>query len=630
MTDRACPVLYVAVVDGAGNKQRIIDQTSRIRSLDYLDSDSKADTCSLTVDNYDLSNFDSPLWAHNNRLQVTWGYAGNLAVARELIITKVTGFTELKVTAKARSVLLDAVKKSRTFRNMTRAEVVRQIATEYGYEGEALVIDDSGAKFPHITQAGISDAQLIRKLAHQQGWEFYVDPAGFHFHEARVGQEPVRTFEWFTDPGRGDLLKVSVETDITRKPTAVKVKARDPIEKKTEEAKASNSTDTNREGLARIQLVPEADLSDGAFISVLPKAAPVAAPMMSTTAAAEEAYLASQVGKAELARQATLPASDEPTETMSVPPPEPYLSNDALTRYTQLYMAEQGVSLVPVPAPRAADASSAESDEDALVQAENDKAIAYYRNLLRTQEAQARPLSPDDPSLQGDAPLAPRQPHVAFSPDDPGLQGAGYGTVYAPATQGAAGAAPAGGAKAAEDEAKGKFRKAQRTAVKIELEAIGDPAMNAKTVIFLAGAGRRLTGNYYVKEVAHSVKPGSYTMKLKIASDGVADKAAQLTASHAKNGLPDVAGPPSKAKVVTLDPAKKDWNTASLIAGKKVEPDALVPVAIYDKAGRQIGTTWRVRGEAEPAVTNTAPKARKFKMDAAGNITEEEASDAPA
>ncbi len=264
--ERHAPLIYVTVSDPHGNRQRVTDQTHLVKSLEYSDLQNKVDKCVLTVDNFDLRNFDDPLWVHGNYVQVSWGYPGAMAITREVIITKVTGFEELKVEGKAKSILIDAHKRSRTFRNMRPSEVVKQIAAEYGYLPETLLIEETGKKQAHITQAGLSDAQFIRKLAHQAGFDFYVDFEGFHFHEANHGQDPCRLFTWYTDR-RGDVMKISVESDITRKPAAVKKTGRDPLDKTNQSAGASNKTDPERKGTGRIGIVASADLMSAAFES---------------------------------------------------------------------------------------------------------------------------------------------------------------------------------------------------------------------------------------------------------------------------------------------------------------------------------------------------------------------------
>lgn len=265
MTSRACPLIYCSVMDTAGNEQRLLEQSPRIESLVYTDSEAKADKCVLTVDNFDLSNFDDPVWSHRNLVKVQWGYAGAMALQRTLIITKVTGFQKLQVTARALSVAMDADKKSRTFAAMTRSDVVTKIAAEYGYTGPTAHIQPTGTRYEHVTQARISDAQLLVKLAHAQGYQFWVDHTGLHWHERQLIQEPVRTFTWFRDPGRGDVMDIMIEKDITKRPKEVTRVARDADTRANTAATASDTTDPKRDGLGSILIIKADDLKTAAL-----------------------------------------------------------------------------------------------------------------------------------------------------------------------------------------------------------------------------------------------------------------------------------------------------------------------------------------------------------------------------
>lgn len=429
---RVSPLIYVTVSDTAGNTQRITEQSHRVKSLQYTDSESKADKCVLTVDNFDLSNFDDQVWAHGNLLQVSWGYAGNMSLARELVIVKVTGFTELKIEARAKSVLMDSAKRSKTFENMTRSEVVRRIAEANGYSLANYSISPTEQRFQFITQARVSDAEMLRKLARQQGFEFYVDQAGLHWHERKLIQRAHRKFTWYTDQGRGDVLNIAVESDVTRRPAAVTKVAHDPTTGVTTSSTASNETDTAREGTATVTLTTSPDLQSGSTSAMGPR---------------------------------------------------------SLWDGTTVDVTE-AVSVSPATKPEAASA-----------------------------------------------------------------------------------------------EAKSEFRRAQRGAVKLTLEAVGDPSMLAKTICVLAGVGQRLSGNYYVKEVLHNVAAGNYKMQCKMVSDGTGPTT-KTSRTVNEEGLPGSSGSASKAKKGAVEASKPEVDDPN-------NPGPLEPEVILDKDGNVIATGWR-------------------------------------
>lgn len=488
MSERLTPLIYVTITDGKGNRQRVTEQTYRIAKLEYTDSVKQADKCEITVLNDDLSNWDDPVWFHGNFVQVSWGYPGNMALTRELIITKVKGFTELKVEARAKSVLIDAVKKSRTFRNMTRSEIVRQIAREYGYDDSTTLLDDSGAKLAHVTQAGLSDAQFIRKLASQQGYEFYVDQEGLHFHEQKLAQDAGRTFTWFTDQTRGDVLSISVESEKTRKAAAVKSKGIDPVTKEEKTVEADNKKD-EREGLA-VVFFHDPLLLGGEYV------------VQDTTR------------KLTAAEKFILP---EPSNMTSATNPEGKL----------------------------------------------DKSLFFDRPDYVVPNMMMKGRFGERPEYL----YRPEEVHPMMCIGDGG-----------------------------KSETSKKFRDAQRGALKITLNAIGDPTLLAKSVVRLEGVGKRLTGNYFVHEVKHSVEPGGYTMSVKLRSDGFnADGKDVAKKAGRESGIPEVAGEKSAAK-------RKDYKPPS---GLLHDKDALEPYTIVDKNGKPVMLGYRPKHASAVTVSLT-------------------------
>jgi len=75
---------------------------------------------------------------------------------------------------------------------------------------------------------------------------------------------------------------------------------------------------------------------------------------------------------------------------------------------------------------------------------------------------------------------------------------------------------------AAQRATSGKFRHAQHSAFRLTLEAAGDPNVFAKSVVRLSNAGKRLSQNYYAKEVTTTIDSSGYVDTLKVLSDGAA------------------------------------------------------------------------------------------------------------
>ena len=228
-----------------------LDLDGRILSFSFEDAERKADQVSLQLDNYDLALFDREDLVGGATLEVSWGYPGNMAPPRRVVVKKLKGFQTLTLEGQATSVLMNRQARTRAWAGKTRSDVVREVATEYGYEGDSLDVEDSGEVLDSINQAGETDARFLRRLAAREEFEFFVDDAGLHWRGRNQSAAPARVFTWFSDPGRGDILSLNVDSDLSRRVGRVEVRGRDPLAKATIEASA-NSGSVERATLSEV------------------------------------------------------------------------------------------------------------------------------------------------------------------------------------------------------------------------------------------------------------------------------------------------------------------------------------------------------------------------------------------
>ena len=250
--DRSAPGVRITLLaDERAASGEPLDLGDRIIGFTFDDAERKADKVSLQLDNFDLSLFDREDLMGGATLEVSWGYPGNMAVPRRVVVKKIKGFATLTVEGQATSVLMNREAKTRSWENITRAEVVRQIAEEHGYEGALIDVDDTEEVFDVINQSSETDARLLRRLAAREEFEFYVDDGGFHFHERRQSAAPTHVFTWYADPGRGDVMSVNVESDLVKRTGRVTVRGRDPMRRATIDSSTSNAT-ADRSTLAEV------------------------------------------------------------------------------------------------------------------------------------------------------------------------------------------------------------------------------------------------------------------------------------------------------------------------------------------------------------------------------------------
>jgi phage protein D len=242
------PIFYILVQPEGKTEADRIDATDTITSLEFEDDEKKADVLKLTVDNWDLSNFDNPVWKPGNTVIATWGYPGHMAPQRECIIQKVSGSTVITVESQSKAVLMNKVTKTKTYENTTRSEIVIALAQENGYGLDRIDVDETEEVYESITQARMTDAQFIKSLADKEHFEFYVDFDGLHWHARRMGQKPLRVLQYYLAPDVGDVLSFNVENDIFAKPGQVLTKGRDPLKKQDVSGEGSNAK-TERDAL---------------------------------------------------------------------------------------------------------------------------------------------------------------------------------------------------------------------------------------------------------------------------------------------------------------------------------------------------------------------------------------------
>jgi hypothetical protein len=200
----------------------------RMISFQFSDHERKKDELKLRFRNDDFAMLENPVFTKGQKLLVTWGWPGQMAVPRRVVVVKVKGGNPLEVTAHDTSTLLDKEKKSRDWENATASEVVREIAGEYGYHGQFLHVEETTDR-TDICQDYRTDARFLARLARDYGFEFYIDQSGLHWHKRKLEADPVRTFIYRTDPDRGDIIdEPRFDVNLSKGVSKIKVVARDP------------------------------------------------------------------------------------------------------------------------------------------------------------------------------------------------------------------------------------------------------------------------------------------------------------------------------------------------------------------------------------------------------------------
>jgi phage protein D len=219
-----------------------IELRGRIVSFAYEESDVRTDKVTLELDNWDGSLFERAELLGGALLEASWGYPSAMAPPRRAVVRKLTGFATLTVEAHGLAVLWNDQATTQRWLNVTRSDVARTIAASHGYDGAFATIDDTEERFDVLVQAAETDAWFLRRLAAKEHFLFAIDSNGFHFHARRQDAAPEHVLTYYSDPTRGDIRSLNVESDLTRRVGAVVVRGRDPMGKTTIESRSNADT----------------------------------------------------------------------------------------------------------------------------------------------------------------------------------------------------------------------------------------------------------------------------------------------------------------------------------------------------------------------------------------------------
>jgi hypothetical protein len=233
------PVVAVRLLDfdsgdeftfGGKNDQLLEYVMERIMSFQFSDHDRKKDQLEMTFRNDDYKMLDDPIFVKGQKLEVTWGWKNNTSAPRRMIVKKVEGGTIITVTCHCPVSLLDTKKRSRFLEGATDSEFVRMIADEYGYKSHLSIIEDTETRRDITQGRWMTDAKMCQRLASRNGFKFYIDATGFHWHRQDNSKIPFREYIYKTDWHEGAIIAPpEFEANLSKGIAKVRVLAQDPI-----------------------------------------------------------------------------------------------------------------------------------------------------------------------------------------------------------------------------------------------------------------------------------------------------------------------------------------------------------------------------------------------------------------
>lgn len=240
--DRSAPGVRLTVFkDEKATTGLPLDLGDRLTGFTFEDCEEKADKLTLQLDNFDLALFGREELMSGAVVEASWGYPGNMSPPRRVVVKSMKGFQQLTIEGQALAVLMNQQQKTRRWESKTRADVVREVAKEHGYEGTLADVEDTKEVLDVVNQTAETDARFLKRLAAREGFAFFVDGSGLHWHRRRQEAPPTHTFVWYSDE-RGEVLSINVESDLVKRVGHVAVKGRDPKDKSTIDTSATADT----------------------------------------------------------------------------------------------------------------------------------------------------------------------------------------------------------------------------------------------------------------------------------------------------------------------------------------------------------------------------------------------------
>jgi len=124
----------------------------------------------------------------------------------------------------------------------------------------------------------------------------------------------------------------------------------------------------------------------------------------------------------------------------------------------------------------------------------------------------------------------------------------------------------------ARRESAARYRRAERSTIKLSMQVVGDPTLHAKSIVEVRGVSGLLSGKYYATDVKHIISSSGYVCDLKLTRDGGGRRARQV--AREQRGERNTSRPRSDGELTQVE---------------AVDPETGATHIEYRRDGRRIG-----------------------------------------
>lgn len=224
----------------------------RISSISISEIDDGSDTCTIVIEDPEFMYIEDNIFVEEATVFVESGWWGDTYrntffgyISAIDITFPENGCPQLSIFCSDSSHLMNREKKTRSWDNVTRADVVKKIAAEYGFK---CVVEKgySSTKEETISQSGVTDIEFCENLASEERDLYKCKLIGNTLYYVKKGilLDPSATLSYKT--GSCDVISFSPKINKETMPESVSEADINTDNKTTDSATASDS-ETTRE-----------------------------------------------------------------------------------------------------------------------------------------------------------------------------------------------------------------------------------------------------------------------------------------------------------------------------------------------------------------------------------------------
>lgn len=245
MSDKVLSCYYSISINGIALSQ---DRNECVASVSIEELDDGSNTCSIIVNDPEFKYIEDNIFIEEATVSVEFGWWGETYrdkfdgyISAIDISFPEQGYPQLTIFCLDNSHIMNRKKKTRSWDNVTRAQVVKKIASEYGFKcviqsGYSSTTEDT------ISQSGVTDIEFCENLAGEERELYKCKLIGNTLYYVKKGILENPTAKVFYKTGDCDVISFSPKINKETRKESIEEADINTDTKITDSAVANNST----------------------------------------------------------------------------------------------------------------------------------------------------------------------------------------------------------------------------------------------------------------------------------------------------------------------------------------------------------------------------------------------------